>query len=93
MPKILFAVLSALTLLSCAPAAAQVVKVDGGAVRGKSFEGGGVIFRGIPFAAPPVEELRWKPPQPVIPWSGVRDSVDQPASCVQNDTQQPVVPH
>jgi para-nitrobenzyl esterase len=85
LPKILFAVLSALTLLSCAPAAAQVVKVDGGAVRGKSFEGGGVIFRGIPFAAPPVEELRWKAPQPVIPWSGVRDSVDQPASCVQND--------
>ena len=85
MPKFLFAVLSALALLSCAPAAAQVVKVDGGAVRGKSFEGGGVIFRGIPFAAPPVEDLRWKPPQPVIPWSGVRDSVDQPASCVQND--------
>jgi para-nitrobenzyl esterase len=85
LPRFLFAVLSALALLSCAPAAAQVVKVDGGAVRGKSFEGGGVIFRGIPFAAPPVEGLRWKPPQPVIPWTGVRDSVDQPASCVQND--------
>jgi para-nitrobenzyl esterase len=31
------------------------------------------IFRGIPFAAPPVEELRWKPPQPVAAWDGVRE--------------------
>jgi para-nitrobenzyl esterase len=74
-------------LLSCAPAAAQapVVKVDGGLIRGKAFDGGGIIFRGIPFAAPPVEELRWKAPQPVIAWKGVRDSLDQPPSCVQND--------
>src|SRR5438270_9811009 len=85
MLRVLIPLLSALALLSCAPAAAQVVKVDGGVVRGKSFEGGGVIFRGIPFAAPPVEDLRWKAPQPVIAWKGVRDSVDQPASCVQND--------
>jgi para-nitrobenzyl esterase len=71
-------------LLSCAPAAAQVVKVDGGQIRGKEWSGG-TLFRGIPFAAPPVENLRWKPPQPVIPWRGVRDSLDQPPSCVQND--------
>src|SRR5215212_802759 len=29
-------------------------------------------FKGIPFAAPPIGELRWKPPQPAIPWEGVR---------------------
>ena len=73
-----------LALLSCAPAASQVVKVDGGLVRGKSWSGS-TLFRGIPFAAPPVESLRWKPPQPVVSWKGVRDSLDQPASCVQND--------
>ena len=73
-----------LALLSCAPAASQVVRVDGGLVRGKSSSGS-TLFRGIPFAAPPVENLRWKPPQPVIPWKGVRDSLDQPPSCVQND--------
>jgi para-nitrobenzyl esterase len=81
--KFLAGILAA--LLSCAPAAAQVVKVDGGLIRGKAFEGGGIIFRGSPFAAPPVEELRWKAPQPVIAWKGIRDSVDQPPSCVQND--------
>ncbi len=31
------------------------------------------IFRGIPYAAPPIGDLRWKPPQPAIPWSGVRE--------------------
>ncbi len=43
------------------------------------------MFRGIPFAAPPLEDLRWKSPQPVVPWKGVRESLDQPPSCVQND--------
>jgi para-nitrobenzyl esterase len=74
-----------LALFSGAQAAGQVVRVDGGLVRGKAFDGGGTMFRGIPFAAPPIENLRWKPPQPVPPWKGVRDSLDQPPSCVQND--------
>ncbi len=43
------------------------------------------LFRGIPFAAPPLGPLRWKPPQPVVPWRGVRASLKQPASCLQND--------
>jgi len=65
-------------------AQAQVVKVDGGSVRGKAWSGS-LLFRGIPFAAPPVGELRWKPPQPVQPWRGIREATAQPASCVQND--------
>ena len=77
-------VVSAFALLSCAPAIAQVVRVEGGAIRGTQWNGS-YLFRGIPFAAPPVGELRWKPPQPVIPWKGVREATGQPASCVQND--------
>jgi para-nitrobenzyl esterase len=75
----------AAALAVSAPAAAQVVKVDGGEVRGSASSGGGYLFRGIPFAAPPLGELRWKPPQPVRPWHGVRAAVGQPASCLQND--------
>ena len=36
-------------------------------------ESGVRAYKGIPFAAPPVGDLRWKPPQPVVPWDGVRD--------------------
>ena len=41
----------------------------------RGTEKGGVLrFKGIPFAAPPIGPLRWKPPQPVEPWSDVRDA-------------------
>ena len=76
---------SAALLALTTPAAAQLATVDGGAVHGKAMDDGTDIFRGIPFAAPPIEELRWKPPQPVIPWRGTRDATAQAASCVQND--------
>jgi para-nitrobenzyl esterase len=76
--------LPALLLFAAAEAAAQQVRVDGGVVRGAQWNGSH-RFRGIPFAAPPLGELRWKPPQPVVAWAGVRDVTAQPASCVQND--------
>jgi len=47
------------------------VKVDGGTIEG-SIENDIAIYKGIPFAAPPVGQLRWKAPQPVVPWEGVR---------------------
>ena len=84
MQKAFSVVLSALSLLCCTSAQADVVKVDGGSVEGKVWNGS-VVFRGIPFAAPPVGELRWKPPQPVRAWTGTRQSLEQPASCLQND--------
>jgi para-nitrobenzyl esterase len=44
---------------------------------------GVVVFKGIPFGAPPVGELRWKPPQPVQPWSGIRAGDRFGPACVQ----------
>ncbi len=49
------------------------VKVEGGLVQGRS-ELGLTVYRGIPFAAPPTGELRWRAPQPVAAWEGVRQT-------------------
>ncbi|MCR4394198.1 MAG: carboxylesterase family protein, partial [Dehalococcoidales bacterium] len=54
----------------------RVVKTDKGYVSGTIIGEPGKevsIYRGIPFAAPPVGNLRWKPPQPAEPWSGIRE--------------------
>ena len=62
-----------------------VVKTGGGLVRGVARDGGGAQFLGIPFAQPPVGELRWREPLPVKPWSGVRDATAYSAPCMQPD--------
>src|SRR5919202_2870866 len=50
-----------------------VVTVSGGILEGTIEPGSGIrSFRGIPFAAPPVGDLRWRPPEPAAPWVGVR---------------------
>lgn len=61
------------TFLSATALAGNVVKVEGGLVEGVPAEIAGVtVYRGIPYAAPPLGNLRWKAPQPVIPWQGVK---------------------
>ncbi len=47
-----------------------------------------VSFKGIPFAAPPVGDLRWRAPQPVKPWKGVRKADAFSASCIQHTPEQ-----
>lgn len=49
----------------------NTITTDDGAVQGTQTSSGIQVFKGIPFAAPPVGELRWKAPQPVKPWDGV----------------------
>src|SRR5580693_1609375 len=51
----------------------EIVHVESGLISGvKSDSSEVVAFKGIPFAAPPVGELRWKAPQPLQPWEGVK---------------------
>ncbi|HEY1120353.1 MAG TPA: carboxylesterase family protein [Haloferula sp.] len=49
-------------------------KVTGGVIEGTAAKNGVQCFKGIPFAAPPVGPLRWKFPQPVVPWEGIRSA-------------------
>lgn len=61
------------------------LKIQDGIISGKLVGDDSVkTFMGIPFAAPPVGELRWKAPQPVTPWEGIKACVDNPPSSIQN---------
>jgi para-nitrobenzyl esterase len=66
-----------------APPTAARVKTANGVVEGTGATSGIRIFRGIPFAASPVGELRWKAPQPAKNWEGVRQAAEFGASCMQ----------
>ena len=75
-------VLAAVATLGLVPSQPTVMTTDGPVA---GFQRDGVIqFRGIPYAAPPVGDLRWRPPQPHAKWSTVLDAVSFGDTCVQN---------
>lgn len=51
------------------------------------------VFRGVPFAKPPVGDLRWKPPQPVEAWDGIKTAIEYQAPCQQPQLQDPSEPN
>jgi para-nitrobenzyl esterase len=61
----------------------NVVHVTSGTLAGK-LQGNTIVFEGIPFAAPPIGDLRWREPQPVASWSGIRDATTPGSPCVQS---------
>jgi len=72
----------ALTSTSVLSAFGDPLRVEGGLVSGVSL-GDVRAYKGIPYAAPPVGDLRWRPPLPVKPWDGVRACTDFGPSCPQ----------
>jgi para-nitrobenzyl esterase len=74
-----------------APALAQPVATANGLLEGVS-EGGVTVFRGIPFAAPPIGPLRWRPPAPAHAWTGVRRADRYAPICPQDGAYPPESP-
>jgi len=76
---------------ACAASAAsyEPIQVDGGLIAGTpspQWSYGIRVFRGVPYAAPPVGNLRWRSPQPVVPWQGVKEADHYSPACMQAPT-------
>ena len=77
--------LCSLMLLLCLPAGANappMVSAPAGKLQGVA-SGNVHVFKGIPYATPPVGALRWKPPLPAQKWKGVRAATEFGAACIQ----------
>src|SRR5215468_8338335 len=71
--------------MAVSPNGSVVVHTDAGTVRGTQAKGVR-SFLGIPYALPPVGELRWRPPQPAARWDGIRDASSFAPHCPQTAT-------
>ncbi|HEY7837381.1 MAG TPA: carboxylesterase family protein [Terriglobales bacterium] len=82
MRKLLFAAAAFQALALVSGAGAQTVKIATGRLQGSTSDGV-TAYKGIPYAAPPVGNLRWEPPQLPAHWSGVRDATQYAHDCMQ----------
>lgn len=73
-----------------APVAPPVAAVAGGTISGRTVAGLR-IFQGVPYAAPPLGTLRWRPPQPVVAWTGTRAATAFGPACIQPETRIPSI--
>jgi Carboxylesterase family len=78
----MFSLTMAQGTLCCMLAGAQIVTTDLGKVKGQTADGV-TSFKGIPFAAPPIGDLRWRPLQPATSWTGVREAAQYGHDCMQ----------
>ena len=82
------ALLNSVALVVCAAEPDPLVQVVGGQIKGRLIPDGGAAFKGVPFAQPPVGDLRWREPAPVKDWTGVRDAGAFGPACTQQNRQQ-----
>src|SRR5260370_4656053 len=78
-------VAAVLAAVSFAQGEGPLVATAQGQLAGEALKAGGAVFKAIPFAQPPVGDLRWREPLPPKPWSGVRDARKYAAPCAQID--------
>lgn len=94
----LMAAAAATAILGASNTAAQMpssitpadIRVESGTLRGDN-QNGVLVFRGVPFAAPPVGDLRWKAPRKVDAWSGIRMATAHEPPCPQPTDEDPMV--
>lgn len=83
---VLWGLVAAAAVLAASASAAipERVSIDGGQIEGATDASATVqVYKGIPFAAPPIGKNRWRAPQPLTPWDGVRDATHFGARCTQ----------
>jgi len=88
----IFSLLIFTPIVLLAASSTPQVKTHSGAVEGKD-DGKVKTFLGIPYAQPPVGDLRWKAPAPVAKWSGVKKATDFGAHCMQGKVYGDMVFH
>ena len=76
------------TILVHAVALASPVRIESGALRGVDANGLS-IYKGVPYAAPPLGDLRWRDPQPIKSWKGVRKATAFAPACMQKGVSMP----
>src|SRR5438874_2411574 len=78
------AILLASIAMAASAAGADRVKTANGILEGTGPQASGIReFKGVPFAEPPLGDLRWSPPQPVKNWTGVRPATEFGPRCMQ----------
>jgi para-nitrobenzyl esterase len=73
------------------PFEAALVSVGTGSLQG-SIQNGVHVFKGVPYAAPPVGDMRWKEPVPAVMWEGVKNALNYGPACPQNSAGQDAIP-
>jgi len=81
--RILLSAMCVVALSNPVRAVEEPVELTHGQISGVELGNEVTVFRGIPFAAPPVSDLRWKPPRPPIPWQGVKVADTFGPACMQ----------